>query len=220
MMMALTTGADTPATFGGCHGCNGCWGCNGYSCNGCNGCHGFLFGSHGCSGCNGCWGCNGCNGCNGCHGGFLFGRHHRSWGCNGCCGCNGYACCGGYSCCGGCCGGVVVPAAPVVVPAPAPAPAPVPVPAPKASGPAPATINVVLPEDARLIIDDYRTTSVSARRTFVTPALEQGKTFQYTLKAEVERNGKVETISERVSVRAGTETSVTLTLPSTATASK
>src|SRR5262249_871346 len=57
--------------------------------------------------------------------------------------------------------------------------------------PAPATILVSLPADAKLFVDDAATTSTSTSRTFVTPALENGKTYGYTLKAEVVRDGKV-----------------------------
>jgi hypothetical protein len=55
LMMAMTTGAEAPDCFRGCHGCNGC---SGYSCGG-----GIVS-----TGCSGCFG-------GGCHGGGLFGGH-------------------------------------------------------------------------------------------------------------------------------------------------
>jgi len=104
---------------------------------------------------------------------------------------------------------------------PAPGKAPEPVKPPKASGdkstelPAPASIIVSLPADARLTVDDVVTKSTSATRLFATPALETGKEFHYTLKAEVVRDGKTYTAIRRVAVRAGEETRVTLDIPAT-----
>lgn len=66
-----------------------------------------------------------------------------------------------------------------------------------------ATLIVTLPENATLTIDGQETTSTSAQRVFVTPALEDGKEYEYTLKAKVERDGKVEIATAKVSFRAG-----------------
>lgn len=66
-----------------------------------------------------------------------------------------------------------------------------------------ATLIVNLPENATLTIDGEETTSTSAQRVFVTPALEDGKEYEYTLKAKVERDGKVEIATAKVSFRAG-----------------
>jgi uncharacterized protein (TIGR03000 family) len=46
-----------------------------------------------------------------------------------------------------------------------------------------ATIRVKLPASAKLVIDDYETTSTGTERLFVTPPLHPDKTFAYTLKA-------------------------------------
>jgi len=78
---------------------------------------------------------------------------------------------------------------------------------------APATITVTLPANAKLSIDGMATTSTSTRRTFVSPALERGKTYSYTLEASVTRSGKPVTWSQKVSVRAGQESRVNLTPP-------
>jgi uncharacterized protein (TIGR03000 family) len=72
---------------------------------------------------------------------------------------------------------------------------------------------VSLPADARLTVDDTVTKSTSATRTFVSPALETGKDFHYTLKAEVVRDGKTYTTIRRIAVRAGEETKVSLDIP-------
>ena len=118
--------------------------------------------------------------------------------------------------------------APEYRPAPGTAPgkAPEPVKPPKATGdkktglPAPASIIVSLPADARLTVDDVVTKSTSATRLFATPALESGKEFHYTLKAEVVRDGKTYTAIRRVAVRAGEETRVTLDIPATTLAQR
>src|SRR5205823_11966785 len=59
--------------------------------------------------------------------------------------------------------------------------------------PAPATIVVTLPTEAKLTVDGNPTTSTSDRRVFVSPALDRGMEYFYTLKAEVVRDGKTET---------------------------
>jgi uncharacterized protein (TIGR03000 family) len=78
---------------------------------------------------------------------------------------------------------------------------------------APASLLVSLPEDARLLVDSYETKSTSGQRTFVTPDLETGRDYQYTLTAEVVRDGRVQRVSRTVTVRAGEQTAVTLQLP-------
>jgi len=85
---------------------------------------------------------------------------------------------------------------------------------------APASIIVSLPADARLTVDDTVTKSTSATRLFATPALESGKEFHYTLKAEGVRDGKTYTAIRRVAVRAGEETRVTLDIPATTLAQR
>ena len=78
---------------------------------------------------------------------------------------------------------------------------------------APATLVVTLPADAKLKIDGHQTTSKSGERTFVTPDLQQGRDFHYTLVAEVERDGKRHSVTKRVRVRAGERTRVQLDIP-------
>jgi uncharacterized protein (TIGR03000 family) len=72
-----------------------------------------------------------------------------------------------------------------------------------------ASLIVDLPADATLTIEGQATTSTSARRVFVTPALPPGS-FHYTLKAEVLRNGQKLTATEVVPVRAGATVQVSL----------
>ena len=75
---------------------------------------------------------------------------------------------------------------------------------------------VTLPENAKLTIDGTATKATSGTRTFVTPTLEPGKTFKYTLKAEVPMGEKTEVITREIQVRAGEETKVTLSMPEAA----
>ena len=86
--------------------------------------------------------------------------------------------------------------------------------------PAPATIVVSLPADARLTVDGNPTTSTTNRRVFVSPALDRGADFFYTLKAEVVRDGKTETRTEKVTVRAGEETKVDINFATPTVAAK
>jgi uncharacterized protein (TIGR03000 family) len=68
---------------------------------------------------------------------------------------------------------------------------------------APATIVVRLPADATLTIDGSATRSTASLRTFVSPPLQAGKEYQYTLRAEVMREGKKVERTRDVNVRAG-----------------
>ena len=76
---------------------------------------------------------------------------------------------------------------------------------------APAKIIVSLPADAKLTFDGVATKSTNAVRHFVTPELPAGETFQYTLTAEVVRDGQTMSVTEIVSVKAGQTTEITLT---------
>lgn len=167
----------------------------------------------------GCW-CNGCNcGC------FCGGFCNR--GCRRACHCNGGWCghcghyCGHYcghgchgGCYGGCCGGgYVTPRGPGPGGPGAPGPEGVPAPKKKAQSEAPATLIVHVPSGARLTIDDQPTNLTSERRTFVSPPLQPGSDYAYTLRAELPRDGQ--TVTRRVIVRAGEQTEVRLEIPAT-----
>jgi len=71
-----------------------------------------------------------------------------------------------------------------------------------------ATIVVKLPADARLFVDEEATTSTSSNRRLISPPLEQGKEYYYTLRAEMARAGKVVVQSQRVTIRAGQESKI------------
>jgi uncharacterized protein (TIGR03000 family) len=74
--------------------------------------------------------------------------------------------------------------------------------------PAPATIVVSLPADAKLLVDGTPTSSTSAQRSFVSPPLEAGKEYVYTLTATVVRDGQTLETTKRISVRPGAESRV------------
>jgi uncharacterized protein (TIGR03000 family) len=76
------------------------------------------------------------------------------------------------------------------------------------AAPAPAHVVIKLPQDARLFVDDQPCPLTSATRAFDTPALEPGRVYYYTLRAEVTRDGRPVTDSKRVTLRAGEESVV------------
>jgi uncharacterized protein (TIGR03000 family) len=193
LMMAMTTGGDVADCHRGGGGCmgGGCMGggCMGYvaSC-GCTG-GGHILGGrrHGGGGCTG-YGGGGCTG----------------YGGGGCTGYGGGGCTGSHGIYGGCTGGGPGRTGEELKKMPKEEP--------KKTGmaPAPATLIVSLPADAKLMIDDTATTSTSSERTFVSPTLNPGIDYNYTLKAEVMRDGKKVQVEEKVTVRAGQETRVTM----------
>jgi len=136
--------------------------------------------------------------------------------------CGWYGCYGGYGCYPGCHG---YWAGPVVYPgwygyagypgysswaanysggvpsAAQPAPAP-------AAQPASARVVVKLPADARFFIGDRAWSLNSTTHSFKTPELRPDFRYEYTLRAEVERNGRTVSRSKQVTVLAGQETVV------------
>jgi uncharacterized protein (TIGR03000 family) len=78
---------------------------------------------------------------------------------------------------------------------------------------APATITVNLPADARLTVDDTVTTLTSEKRVFMSPELPRDKTFYYTFKGEIIRDGEKIISTKDVQVRGGDSTQVTLKFP-------
>ena len=81
-----------------------------------------------------------------------------------------------------------------------------------------AKLYVTLPSDAKLTIDGEETVSTSESRVFESPSLTPGKTFFYVLKATVVRDGKTETVTKEVTVRAGEETRINIEVPETVAA--
>lgn len=75
---------------------------------------------------------------------------------------------------------------------------------------APCTMTINLPADAKLLFNGTVAGGTGSVRTFTTPALEPGMAYAYELTAEVIRDGKPQRMTERVVVRAGEKTNVTL----------
>jgi uncharacterized protein (TIGR03000 family) len=201
LAVALTTSSATPDwhTGFGCHGCHGCTGCcgNAFSCHGCcGGCYGCCGGCYGC--CGGCYGCCGGSGSAYSWQGFYATTNYNFYSCGGCNGCYG---CSGYF------------PAPVSVPRKAAF-------ADQSSGSSmrverrsesterTAQVTVVMPENARLFVDDVPYPTIQEKITFETPKLDTNRTFYYTLKAEIVRDGKVYRENRRVDVAAGKEVKV------------
>jgi uncharacterized protein (TIGR03000 family) len=122
--------------------------------------------------------------------------HFASWyGCHGCYGCYG---------CYGCTGYLPGPPPPQTAP-----PTGETIPPPrlddkKSAAPSPARVIVELPENARFYVDE-QAIKATGRRVFSTPALEPGQTYFYDLRVEVDIDGKTQSQSRRVVVRAGQE---------------
>jgi uncharacterized protein (TIGR03000 family) len=217
LMAALTTGVDMPDRRGGCHGgchggCYGGWGgCYGGYGGGWGGCYGGGWGGcHG--GYGGGWGgCSGSGyggGWGGCYGGtsmswggygysgYAMGGYSPAW--------SGYA----YSPMFSTWGTPIVSAGGTMLnPAglsqsfyynPA--------------GSNEATIIVHVPANASLSIDGQQTQQRSDTRVFTSPPLEPGKTYTYTLRAEMSRDGHTVHETKNVDVRAGQSSEVTINL--------
>jgi uncharacterized protein (TIGR03000 family) len=67
---------------------------------------------------------------------------------------------------------------------------------------------VQLPADAQLWVNDKSCPLASSTRTFDTPELQPGRSYFYTLRAQVQREGRAVTQTRRVDVAAGREVSV------------
>lgn len=214
LMAALTTGTDVPdmGRRGGCHGCGGgCYGgCYGGMGMGYGGCGGMGMGMG--MGYGGCMGMGmGYGGCGGM--GMGYGGTGMSWGG----GYGGYALNNASPFLGGYANSPIIATGnwgtPIVStfgtnlnPAIAQS---------NYFNPASAneaTLVVNAPAEASLTIDGEQTQQRSATRTFTTPSLEPGKTYTYTLRAELNRDGRTIRDSKKVEVRAGQRSEVTLNL--------
>jgi uncharacterized protein (TIGR03000 family) len=60
-----------------------------------------------------------------------------------------------------------------------------------------------MPKDAKLYVDNVFIPLKSKKRTFRTPQLRRGRTYFYTVKAKMIRDGKAVTQKRKVYVRAG-----------------
>jgi uncharacterized protein (TIGR03000 family) len=111
-----------------------------------------------------------------------------------------HGCCGGCYGCYGCCGGVVVqPGQPYKPPAPKPDDKK----KEETAKPNQATIIVQVPAEAKMFVDGNEANLTSTSRRFITPALEMGRDYFYTIRAEKTRKGEKVAESKRVVFRAG-----------------
>lgn len=232
LILALTAGNDAVEhghRGGGCYGgaYGGCYGGGNVGCYG-GGYGGGYVGCYG-GGNVGSYGCYG--GGYGCSNGRHHGRHNRGGNCN--CGpvyscygggnVGGYygGCSGYYGGCSGFGGGMIMPGQPGKdgqIPPPA---KDLPKGKEKAGDvSAPGTIIINLPANARLTVDGVATTSTSARRTLITPNLEFGSTYVYTVQAEIVRDGQTVTRSHQVTVRGGEVSTVNFNFSNEAVASR
>jgi uncharacterized protein (TIGR03000 family) len=76
------------------------------------------------------------------------------------------------------------------------------------AGTAVAYLNVKVPGDAKVYLQDQLMTTTGTRRRFVTPAIKRGYQSNYTVKVEVVRNGQTITKSAQATVPAGQEVDV------------
>jgi uncharacterized protein (TIGR03000 family) len=134
----------------------------------------------------------------GCYGGHVEEKHHWFH--------HDYGCCGGKA---------VITVNPTSAPAPALTPAKplpageaVPPPKEKVEATSLGRIIVKLPAAAKVFVDDVPTQSNTAERTFVTPTLEPGIGYIYTLRAELLQDGKLRSDVQVVTVTAGESVAV------------
>ncbi len=73
----------------------------------------------------------------------------------------------------------------------------------RAAEPAPAVIEIVLPPNAKLYVGDDLIRSKAGPHRLETPPLEKGKGYTYEFRIEIEHDGKTETFTRKVPVRAG-----------------
>ena len=73
-----------------------------------------------------------------------------------------------------------------------------------------AYLNINVPADAKVYLQDQLMTVEGAQRRFVTPLIQNGETHLYTVKVEVVRDGKTVTKTAQTTVSVGDEAVVTV----------
>jgi uncharacterized protein (TIGR03000 family) len=193
--------------WGGSHGSSGSWGSSGGSWGSHGSSGGWYYGSSGSSGSSGGW----YYGSSGSSGGS-WGSHGSSGSSGGSWGSHGSS--GGYH---------SAPQAPTAPQAPAGTPAP-PTPAPPAPADAgsdattyhptygpmrsSAYLSVKVPAGAKVFVNDRPTTSTGTDREYVSHDLQNGARYNYTIRAEYERDGKPVTETKSVQLTAGQRTAL------------
>jgi uncharacterized protein (TIGR03000 family) len=72
-------------------------------------------------------------------------------------------------------------------------------------------VTVTLPERAKLFLDGVEAATTGGKHTFQTPELPKGKPFVYEFRADVEKNGQTETLTQKVTFNAGEPVAVDFT---------
>ena len=80
----------------------------------------------------------------------------------------------------------------------------------------PGKVSISLPADAKLLFNGVVAGGKGETRSYVTPDLNPDQDYEYVLTAEVVRDGQTMTATQRVIVRSGEETTVTLKPSATA----
>jgi uncharacterized protein (TIGR03000 family) len=73
-----------------------------------------------------------------------------------------------------------------------------------------AHLNINVPADAKVYLENKLMTVTGTDRHFVTPELPKGSTFVYTVKVEVERDGQTLTKTTEAKIAAGQEIAVSV----------
>lgn len=64
-------------------------------------------------------------------------------------------------------------------------------------------VTVSLPPNSRLMVDGIDTRMTGGKHTFTTPELSKGQPVSYEFRAEIEREGKMEVLTQKVAFKAG-----------------
>jgi uncharacterized protein (TIGR03000 family) len=72
-------------------------------------------------------------------------------------------------------------------------------------------ITVSLPANSKLTVDGIDTRMTGGKHTFHTPELTRGQPFSYQFRAEIERDGQIEVVTQKVSFKAGEPVNVDFT---------
>lgn len=83
-----------------------------------------------------------------------------------------------------------------------------------AARPEPARLQIHLPRpDAQLWIENTPMQQTGSERTFVSPPLDPGSKYSYSLRASWQENGKTQTENRKISVNAGQQVSINFARP-------
>ncbi|MBR4833576.1 MAG: TIGR03000 domain-containing protein [Thermoguttaceae bacterium] len=107
------------------------------------------------------------------------------------------------------------PAVPQVAPAPqlnAPAAAPETIPTPEPANLGAGVLNMLVPEDAVVYVNGYRTKQTGAVRSFAAKSLEFGETYSFEIRVVAVRDGQVFEDVQHATLTAGQETALAFNL--------